>query len=485
VSGFESFDVSVWSIRRRPGRRRAFEVRWRAGGRAWSRSFTTRRLADGYRAELVRAARRGLDFDPHTGEPAAWAVPARPSQTWHELAAAYAAVKWPGLAAHSRSSLADALATITPALTRDAPRRPPAAVLRAALYTCAFNPASPAPAGPAAAAALAWAERASLPAAALADPAVLRAALEAAATRLDGRRAAATTTARKRAVLHGALAYAVETGLLDANPADRITWHAPKATTAVSPQAAASPAQARSLISAVGAGHPELEAFFGCLYYAALRPEEAVALRAADCRLPAAGWGALILSRTAPRTAAAWTGNGTGHEDRGLKQRPEHAVRAVPIPPDLITLLRRHLATHGTAPDGRLFPGKRGGILSESVYGRAWQHARTRALDPGHLAAGLARRPYDLRHAALSAWLDAGAPPAQIAARAGHSTRVLLTTYAHPTCGQDHAINHQIDQALHPSNPPRRSPRRHRTCPLRTALPRYSRPARNAKPAVP
>ena len=41
-----------------------------------------------------------------------------------------------------------------------------------------------------------------------------------------------------------------------------------------------------------------------------------------------------------------------------------------------------------------------------------------------------ARRPYDLRHAALSLWLASGAPPAEIAARAGHSVRVLLTIYA-------------------------------------------------------
>ncbi len=58
------FDVSVYAIRRRAGRRRPFEVRWQAAGRSRSKSFITRKLADGYRAELVRAARMGLDFDP-------------------------------------------------------------------------------------------------------------------------------------------------------------------------------------------------------------------------------------------------------------------------------------------------------------------------------------------------------------------------------------------------------------------------------------
>jgi hypothetical protein len=98
-------------------------------------------LADSYRAELVRAARRGLEFDPATGEPAMWAGPARPTATWHAHAVAYVAMKRPALSAHSRASLADALATITPALTRNTPGRPPPALLRAALYARAFNPA--------------------------------------------------------------------------------------------------------------------------------------------------------------------------------------------------------------------------------------------------------------------------------------------------------------------------------------------------------
>jgi site-specific recombinase XerD len=183
--------------------------------------------------------------------------------------------------------VADALATITPALTRSAPGRPPAVVLRTALYACAFNPACAAAMDPEAEAALAWAERASVPVARLADPAVLRAALDALAVRLDGRRAAANTTARKRAVFHNALGYAVETGLPDANPADQVSCRLPKASGAVNPQVMASPVQAEALLAAADQTRPELTAFFGCLYYAALRPEEAIALRHAYCHLPA------------------------------------------------------------------------------------------------------------------------------------------------------------------------------------------------------
>ena len=169
------FDVSVYAIRRRRGRRRPFEVRWQAAGRARSKSFITRALADSYRAELVRAARKGLEFDPQTGEPVLWAAPEPVTVTWHQHAAAYAAMKWPALAAHSRASVAEALATVTPALTCATRARPPAAQLRTALYQHAFNPARTATSDEATARVLTWAEQASLPLARLADPIVLRA----------------------------------------------------------------------------------------------------------------------------------------------------------------------------------------------------------------------------------------------------------------------------------------------------------------------
>lgn len=121
---------------------------------------------------------------------------------------------------------------------------------------------------------------------------------------------------------------------------------------------------------------PELTAFFGCLYYAALRPEEAVALRPSSLILPPHGWGKLILTAACPRISAAWTSTGTSHELRGLNHRPDGAIRIVPIPPVLAALLRKHLRSYGTTSDGRLFRGTRGGMLSESSYGHTWHCAR-------------------------------------------------------------------------------------------------------------
>jgi hypothetical protein len=78
--------------------------------------------------------------------------------------------------------------------------------------------------------------------------------------------APANTVIRKRAVFHGALGYAVETGLLESNPADRISWRVPRACPAADPKVVASPAQAEALLTAVARIRPELTAFFGCLY---------------------------------------------------------------------------------------------------------------------------------------------------------------------------------------------------------------------------
>jgi integrase len=60
----------------------------------------------------------------------------------------------------------------------------------------------------------------------------------------------------------------------------------------------------------------------------------------------------------------------------------------------------------------------------------------------------LARRPYDLRHAAVSTWLNAGVPATQVAAWAGHSVAVLLQIYAKCLVGQEDAARRQIDAVL-------------------------------------
>ncbi len=95
-----------------------------------------------------------------------------------------------------------------------------------------------------------------------------------------------------------------------------------------------------------------------------------------------------------------------------------------------------------------MFSSDRGGPVASTASSDVWAEARTLALTPAQVASPLARRPYDLRHAAVSLWLSAGVPPAQIAERAGHSVEVLLRVYAKCLDDSDKTANMRIDAAL-------------------------------------
>jgi integrase len=86
--------------------------------------------------------------------------------------------------------------------------------------------------------------------------------------------------------------------------------------------------------------------------------------------------------------------------------------------------------------------------IQDSGYHRVWQAARAAALTPAQAATPLARRPYDLRHAAVSLWLNSGVPTTEVARRAGHGVAILLKVYANCIDGQHQTANHRIDQAL-------------------------------------
>ncbi len=215
-----SYHVRFWDIKKISDTARGrHRVRWAAGGREHCKSFTTKALADAFLGTLEDAARDETPFDPVTGQPARLAPARAAAVTWYEHARAYSQMKWPDLAAKSRRSAAEALTTITVALT--GPRRgaPDPAVLRRALFGYAFNHATATRITPAEITrALDWIAKASPPVAALDDPDTIRAVLAACARRLDGTPAAAATARRKRAVLASALGYAVERRLLPASP---------------------------------------------------------------------------------------------------------------------------------------------------------------------------------------------------------------------------------------------------------------------------
>ncbi|MFJ9742532.1 tyrosine-type recombinase/integrase [Streptomyces sp. NPDC101166] len=452
----KSLDVKVWGVRKRNTKKSSYDVRWIVAGNVFSDQFRTKGLADHYRSKLLRAAHGGEEFDTVTGLPDSMVEKAF-STSWYAFALKYLAMKWPHAAPNTRSGINESLTAVTMALLDDRPGQPPEELIRKALRNWAFVLPGPDDRDlpDDVASVLHWVSKASRPLADLGDAAVARAVLDSLKLKLDGTAAAAETVRRKRRTLVNALHYAVDLGEFKENPITGIRWKKPKVAGEVDPRVVANPEQARSLLTAVsyvgGYGRARgrrLVGLFACMYYGAFRPAEVVGLTGADLKLPEAGWGTALLHRTRPSAGKQWTDSGETHDDRGLKNRPAEEVRPVPIPPQLVATLRQHLDTFGTAEDGRLFTNERGGVVGSSTYYRVWQEARPLALPPAAVASPLAARPYDLRHSALSTWLNSGVDATEVAERAGNSVEVLLSRYAKCIDGRQEVANRKIEELL-------------------------------------
>ena len=462
-----TFDVRVWATQTISGSRgKAYKVRWGVEGRERNKTMQTAKLADSFRSMLVAAVRGGEAFDTTTGLPLS-AAPAPAGPTWLKHAQSLVDAKWNDSSPRHRQSTAEALTTITVALTlNDAvPDNP--AVARKALRYWAFNAAArrqsrqpPEEFAPA----LKWLGEHSRPLRDLEDLDLLRSVLTALATNLDGSPASTSTSNRKRAALSSAIVYAVERGDLDSNPLQRVKSRRRPHTDAIDARAVVSPAEARALLSAVRENTPALHAFFACLYFAGLRPSEAANLRRINLKLPAAGWGEIVLLSSYQPTRSEWTDDGRSGEERSLKHRAAKATRRVPAHPELVAALHQHLSTFGVGAEDRLFVTRtgRGGRplarpfvrpVSSATTSRVLRLARAAAFTTEQEVSPLARRPYDLRHACLSTWLAAGVPPTQVAAWAGHSVAVLLRVYAHALDDQEGLSRGRIAAALASSWP--------------------------------
>ncbi|HEV2342693.1 MAG TPA: hypothetical protein VGS97_01250 [Actinocrinis sp.] len=251
----------------------------------------------------------------------------RDGKTWYQLAVEYVDLKWAKRAAGSRRTLAESLATVTSGLVRQDKHTATPDNVFAALTHWAFNkPAREAGPPPEEyAPAIRWIEHNSLPLSALIDPKTVRQAYQTITVQTNGKPFAANTFNSKRTALTGPVRYAVEIGLLDSNPLDRITVERPRAATGVDRRSVVNTEQARALIHAVadcGTSGPRLVALFAVLYFAGLRPSEALDLRADNCVLPETGWGELTFANSNPYSGAAWTNNGENRQRKELKHRP-------------------------------------------------------------------------------------------------------------------------------------------------------------------
>lgn len=455
-----SYDLSFWAIEKRD-RPKPYRVRWSVAGRRppFSRSFLTSELAESFKAELKAAARRGESFDEETGLPDSMLRRAR-DITWYQHAQDYAAARWTRSAGNSRKSIVESLTCVTQVLTRELRGRPDPGTMRAALRKDLNQGTGKNDLSADESRAIAWVKRASLPVSAFNDDEVIIKVLDALASRLDGKTAAPDYYARRFRVIRTCLGYAVRRKRLPKNPLLAANlpgdWTPPKADDAVDPRSVGSPQLVAGMLTVatyVGIRQgPRFAAFYGCMFYALMRPAEVARLTKAGCYLPEEGWGALTFGDSAPAPGREWTNSGDVHEERGLKGRSRKTVRKVPIPPELVHLLREHVERFGTAPDGRLFRSERGGVIQPSTWWQVWRKVRSLSLTPDQLVTPLMERPYDLRHAGITWRLNSGVPAPDVAKWAGHSVEVLTRIYAGCVVGLDEVWIARMSAGLRPGS---------------------------------
>ncbi|MDN3357809.1 hypothetical protein QWU11_34880, partial [Actinomadura sp. DC4] len=284
-----TYDVRIYKTEVYKGSRvTTYRARWKTGPKVWGEQFRNKAQATSFEAELRSAARKGEAFDVTTGRPVSWGR-TQSDMTWYDFCLSYVDMKWKGSSGKHRANTAWALVTIMPAMLASGRGKPADKAIRSALRQWAFNTKNRERCPDEAARTLKWVARNTKPVSDLTNAKTTRAVLNAAATLLDGKPAAPSTVRRNRAILHNACEYAIELGLLTENPIKAVKWKAPKTSSEVDRRSVVNHAQARRLFDAVRVQEPSgprLVTFFAVLYYAGLRPEEAVNLRRENIDLP-------------------------------------------------------------------------------------------------------------------------------------------------------------------------------------------------------
>ena len=122
--------------------------------------------------------------------------------------------------------------------------------------------------------------------------------------------------------------------------------------------------------------------------------------------------------------------------------KTDSSQRTVTLPRFVLDAIDAHLATFvGGNPDGPLFPGEAGGIISDGWFQREWRSARAQLdLSEVHF--------HDLRHAAGTIATQQGATMREVMSRLGHSTTSAAIRYQKAAADRDRALAERLDDLV-------------------------------------
>ena len=131
-------------------------------------------------------------------------------------------------------------------------------------------------------------------------------------------------------------------------------------------------------------------------------------------------------------------------DKRGRRKDPKTAAsrRVVTLPRFVLDALDEHLARFaGGDPNGPLFPGVEGGIISEGWFKKHWTATRA--------AVGVKDvRFHDLRHTAGTLATQNGATLKEVMSRLGHSTTAAAIRYQRAADDRDREVADRLDEVF-------------------------------------
>jgi integrase len=383
--------------------------------------------AERLRSALLVAAQSGEAFDEVTGEPVSW-QPLPDQMKAHAWARRWLAEQWPEWAPRTRVSAVEALTRLVPLLVTPAAPPPPATIRSHLASSLGPN------AGDADDEAEEWLEQWCLQLGQLTRP-ILAVVDQRLVVKGDGKPLGPATAGRFRKVSRACIRRAFELGIIDADPwppppRGRSKRKATRVKRRVSVRNLPDPATMARVLDAIPSHQPASRAYrvmTAVAYYAGLRPSEVVMLRAKALELPKAGWGRIHVTEA--------------DVDFDEPGEPKTGPRSVPIPSQLVDILRPWIDEHGFAGADLLFRTRNGLRPRASNWSRAL-HRALRESDCSPM------RVYDCRHAAATTWLRAGVPLGEVAKRMGHSVETLVSTYVGALAGDETLANERIEAAL-------------------------------------
>jgi integrase len=139
---------------------------------------------------------------------------------------------------------------------------------------------------------------------------------------------------------------------------------------------------------------------------------------------------------------------------RPLKFRQAGQFRDIPLPEYVNEAIDKHVAGHGTTPDGYLFQGRKYKLVIRRSYQQDFQRARARAGLPPEFI------PHSLRHLYASTALAQGIPITEVSRWLGHnSIEVTHQIYGHLIPSSFYRARTTLDRAYQESrHQPRRKP---------------------------